>query len=894
MRFKVFSFIAAFVLLINSNVSAQHIYVEGTKLMVNGCPIYMNGANTPWQNWNDFGGSYNSTFWSSHFQDMSSYGLNSSRIWISCNGDGQPYVSNDGTVSPPSQAFWEDMDDMLSHAQKNGIYIMATIMSFDHFKNGNSNYQGWRAMITSKEKTQSFIDNYLLPLVERYKDNPYLFNIDLCNEPEWVHERDDCGKISWEHFQRFAGMCTAAIHNSGSKVLVSIGSASVKWNSNKPGHEGNIWSDANIQTQSGLGSAAFFDFWHFHYYSWINQYYSNPFEKDPVYYEINDRPCIIGETPARINNGEDLYGIAGMTEEKIFDNPYQLGYSGVYPWTSNDAGDGDFGSLATFGSAAKAFYNNHADLIDGTCDNSNNAFLKLLQLSEGEFSPEFSMSVFNYSIDIPDGTSVPQVFAESADMNASVTINQASSLPGKATVKVISKDKSKENTYTIQFNTYIPTPSTLEITPNEIQVQLNKSQEFTARVFDQIGMEMPDESVLWSINGGGALSDNSGNSTVFTSENVLGDFLLTVKSSDLQVVVPISISLGSFIPIPDSVDWIVTTKWEDQHNTDEFGSSYVSNENSALLISHRTWGYGELYAINSGTAIELEAGVDYAISFDFQDDAVVPIEEIEVGFADTWAKEVTNETSSTFMVSSGLTSNDYSKISGTVTAASSGKSYLYILFSWGADPTNDKPSARYNSYLKNLSIVPKVDLIDSDGDGTPDISDLCPNNKYKIDPGKCGCEYEIDDCFVNQTITFEEGWNFVSVYVIPEDNSIETLFEGKDVDVIKNNDHFFASSQPYFLNTLSELITGEGYLIHVNSNFSVEVQGKLLENPAFSAVSFGWDIIGVPFDSAVDVSKITSKEGFSIIKGFDLFKKADGTGTLEKIEPGKAYFVLFE
>lgn len=345
-----------------STTNKSFIYIEGTKLMLNGSEIYLNGANTPWDNWNDFGGDndsafYNKTFWEEEMVRLAQYGMNSTRIWISCDGAGQPFVAEDGTVHPPTEKFWNDLDHMLYHAEKNGIYIMPTMMSFDHFDDKKLNHMGWRTMIQSKEKIQTFIDNYLVPFVERYKDNPYVFSIDLCNEPEWIHENEQYGNIAWEHLQQYAGMCAAAIHRTGSPVLVSIGSVGVKWGSDA--YEfGNLWSDKNLQKQTNGDKLAFMDFWQVHYYSWMHELFSSPFEKSPEDYILNDRPVVIGETPGR----PEYYGFE-ITTEEMFERPYLLGYAGVMVWTSNNAGVGDFGSLETFGHASRAFADKYPQLI---------------------------------------------------------------------------------------------------------------------------------------------------------------------------------------------------------------------------------------------------------------------------------------------------------------------------------------------------------------------------------------------------------------------------------------------------------------------------------------------------------------------------------------------------
>lgn len=334
-----------------------HISIEGNAFVCNGTEIYLNGANTPWDKWNDFGGEYDSVFWEQEMKNLADNGMNSTRIWISCDGEEQPFIAENGRCEKPTEAFWNNLDHMLFHAEKNGIYIMAAIMSFDHFKDENENYKGWRAMIMDSANIQLFIKNYVLELVSRYSHNPYFFSIDLCNEPEWIHENKECGQIPWKHLQQYAGLCAAAIHKTQTPILVSIGATSVKWASDVY-ENGNIWSDENLQLHTNNDSLAYMDYWHIHYYSWMRDFFSSPFEKSPNDYALNDKPVIIGETPGRA----EYYGF-DISLEEIFEKPYTLGYSGVMVWTSNDAGIGDFGSLSTFGHASKAFAEKYPQLI---------------------------------------------------------------------------------------------------------------------------------------------------------------------------------------------------------------------------------------------------------------------------------------------------------------------------------------------------------------------------------------------------------------------------------------------------------------------------------------------------------------------------------------------------
>ncbi len=109
-----------------------------------------NGVNTPWDKWNDFGGDYNETFWDTHFQELSKNGINGVRVWISCNGL-HIKIDSTGKVKGPTDKFWTDLDSFFAIAEKNKIYIMATLISFDNFKDEGQPYMSWRAMLDNEK-----------------------------------------------------------------------------------------------------------------------------------------------------------------------------------------------------------------------------------------------------------------------------------------------------------------------------------------------------------------------------------------------------------------------------------------------------------------------------------------------------------------------------------------------------------------------------------------------------------------------------------------------------------------------------------------------------------------------------------------------------------------------
>jgi hypothetical protein len=338
---------------------AQRITVTGNKFMVEGKEIFMNGANTPWNNWNDFGGNYNSAWWDAEFGRIKNAGGNSTRIWISCNGVVGLTISADGTVTGATNTFWSNLDDMFLLAKKNKIYIKATLISFDHFKNSNSTYQRWRNMVLSNDKVTSFVDNYAVPFVKRYNDNPYLWAVDVCNEIEWVNQDAADGQIAWNRLQYFVARVSSAIHEN-SQVLVTLGSGAIKWNS--PKYEGNFWSDANLKAQYNLANARL-DFYSPHFYGWCVKWFGNfAVNKTPADYGINDRPCVIGENPAKGVFDDGASPTLVVSPTQMFLATYNHGWQGLMPWTSN--GVDANGNLNDFGSGLLAFQKAHPELVD--------------------------------------------------------------------------------------------------------------------------------------------------------------------------------------------------------------------------------------------------------------------------------------------------------------------------------------------------------------------------------------------------------------------------------------------------------------------------------------------------------------------------------------------------
>lgn len=328
----------------------RRIRVAGNEFNVCGRSIFMNGANTPWHHWNDFGGDYDEGWWSEHYAAMHESGMNSSRVWITCNGTVGIEIADDGTVLGATPSHWEHLDSFFAIAEENQIYVMATLMSFDHFEDGAA--ARWRAWLASDEAIDSYVDNYLLPFLERYGENPYLWSIDLINEPDWVHERLG---ISFDRLRAYFARAARAIHEN-SEVLVTVGMGGPKYSAPCAGCEPSV---NDYQLREALDDpAVFLDFTSPHYYDWIGDTWVNMLHETPGTLDFPiDRPGVIGEFPAR--------GTEGHTLSQDIEAAFSNGWRGTMPWTSN--GVDRNGGFAEVSVAASAFRDARPGLVLPSC-----------------------------------------------------------------------------------------------------------------------------------------------------------------------------------------------------------------------------------------------------------------------------------------------------------------------------------------------------------------------------------------------------------------------------------------------------------------------------------------------------------------------------------------------
>jgi len=326
---------------------------------------YLSGVNVPWQNGGygaDFGTveewpqhTYSPSLTEAMFADLFAAGVNSVRWWVFTDGRGAPEfnVTSGGSVTGLDANFLPSMASAIQLAEEYDIYLVFTLWDFamvfaDSDENGTGEHSGMHGnLITNSADRQTFIDNALLPMLQYPVDSytigthPNVLAWEIINEPEWIIT--DLGEVdiravqpvSLAQMHRFVAELSSAIHQNSSQ-MVTVGSASLKWNSDTAlGAEGNIWDDADLAPYAADG---ILDFYQVHYYGWMNG--------DEVFWSYSplfntaaeaslDKPAIIGEYPANATG-------TGQSLSDLLNGYFDNGYAGAWAW-SYEAVDGNGG-----------------------------------------------------------------------------------------------------------------------------------------------------------------------------------------------------------------------------------------------------------------------------------------------------------------------------------------------------------------------------------------------------------------------------------------------------------------------------------------------------------------------------------------------------------------------
>lgn len=258
--------------------------------------------------------------------DMKANGSNVIRWWVFADlrGGGITF-SPDNTPSGLGPTVKADLLKALELAEKNDVYLMLVMFSFDAFKptrmDSGANIRSIAPIITDKVKRKALIEKVIKPLVKIGESSPYkkrLMTWELINEPEWAiagaslhgdpafecqNSVYDC--VTHKQMETWLSDLTKVVRKE-SKALISVGGAAIKWKM--------AWSKLDL------------DFHQFHMYDWVDNYF--PYTNSPKQWGLTDKPILMGEYP--------LAGIPRANAAKLMNSWYDNGYAGAMGWAVSD------------------------------------------------------------------------------------------------------------------------------------------------------------------------------------------------------------------------------------------------------------------------------------------------------------------------------------------------------------------------------------------------------------------------------------------------------------------------------------------------------------------------------------------------------------------------------
>ena len=294
------------------------------------------GGNLPWVHfgYDVGGGSFDPAAVGSAFGNLSAAGANAVRFWLHADGRASPAFAPDGTVAAPGGSTWKsDLRTVLQLAASHELVLQLCLWSFDMCKQEVSTIPVHAELIRNASKAESYIENALLPMLALLDGSPVV--VEVINEPEWCMEgpcnTKEC--VTTTQMQAFVARVAEAVHNY-SELAVTVGSASLKWSTSRPGGgQADYWSDSALKAAypAATGDSGTLDLFNVHYYDWMYDpsWGYDPCRKPASYWSggATTKPVVVAELPP----GSDHYNASAMLECAL-----RNGFAGDLFWAIND------------------------------------------------------------------------------------------------------------------------------------------------------------------------------------------------------------------------------------------------------------------------------------------------------------------------------------------------------------------------------------------------------------------------------------------------------------------------------------------------------------------------------------------------------------------------------
>lgn len=295
------------------------------------------GINYAWRNFGaDFGGleawslagpSQAPDKYNADLARMRANGSSVVRWWMfpDLRGDGIE-TDADGNPTGITETAIADIQKALELAQRNDLYVVFTLFSFDAFRKSRTESKveipGLTPIVTDAARRAKLIDNVVRPVAKAVADSTYstrMLGWDVINEPEWAikatgsHDQDfspnsELDAVPLDDMKALINESLDALKEVTPKALRSVGWAAAKWS----------WAFTDITNV---------DFNQPHIYGWVNDYWPYTTAPADLGYK-NDRPVVMGEfylLPGPFDK-------ATPTFSEIMKSWHGNGYAGAWAW----------------------------------------------------------------------------------------------------------------------------------------------------------------------------------------------------------------------------------------------------------------------------------------------------------------------------------------------------------------------------------------------------------------------------------------------------------------------------------------------------------------------------------------------------------------------------------
>ncbi|MBN1648376.1 MAG: discoidin domain-containing protein [Spirochaetales bacterium] len=328
----------------------------------NGQPFFMSGINLAWINFAHDLTRFDEEKFAKALEDVAFAGGNTIRWWIHVNGSQNPLWDGDRVTGMPEGSI-EVLEHALDMAADRNVGLILCLWSFDMLQRqtGVDRARNKR-FLESPALIKSYINNALIPIVEKLKNHPALIAWEVFNEPEGMLSAGGWTptKVDMPTIQRAVNMIAGAIHLTDPFAKVTNGTVRASMITDIDGLV-NYYSDEKLIAAGG-DKRGTLDFYQFHYYPSQAGESMSPFHNPASHWQL-DKPILIGEFPARGIRpiGKGFQPKTQLTTEEAYRYAFDNGYAGALAWTWTNH-DG-FGGVLDMADGTSVLRREHPDVI---------------------------------------------------------------------------------------------------------------------------------------------------------------------------------------------------------------------------------------------------------------------------------------------------------------------------------------------------------------------------------------------------------------------------------------------------------------------------------------------------------------------------------------------------